>query len=117
MTDNPLTLFCVVDGEATSNTFSVKIPASDTIYDLKKLIKAKKPHDLRVVDANKLTLWHVETPATPARQITLSLPNEESILSRLNLNEDQQAVITRCQLNDEDVVMSVLFTLTPSSCQ
>ncbi|OAQ22389.1 hypothetical protein K457DRAFT_26120 [Linnemannia elongata AG-77] len=30
MTKNPLTLFCLVDGEATSNAFSVKIPSSDT---------------------------------------------------------------------------------------
>ncbi|KAI8352188.1 hypothetical protein B0O80DRAFT_427404 [Mortierella sp. GBAus27b] len=78
------------------------------IYDLKKLIKAKKPHDLRDVDANKLTLWHVEIPATPARQITLSLPNEESILSRLNLNEDQQATITQCRNNNEPIHLSRL---------
>jgi hypothetical protein len=39
MTINILNLFCLVDGEATSNTFSVKIPPTDTVDDLKNLIK------------------------------------------------------------------------------
>ncbi|OAQ22601.1 hypothetical protein K457DRAFT_25897 [Linnemannia elongata AG-77] len=57
MNDNHLTLFCLVDGEATSNAFSVKIPLSDTIDDLKGLIKTKKTNDFQDVDADKLTLW------------------------------------------------------------
>src|SRR5689334_9123738 len=59
MNDNHLTLFCLVDGEATSNAFSVKIPLSDTIDDLKGLIKTKKTNDFQDVDADKLTLWRV----------------------------------------------------------
>ncbi|KAG9063267.1 hypothetical protein KI688_004871 [Linnemannia hyalina] len=42
MADNHLTLFCLVDGEDTSNAFSIKIPSSDTIDDLPNLIMAKK---------------------------------------------------------------------------
>jgi hypothetical protein len=34
MTNNLLTLFCLVDGEATSNAFSTKVPSSDTVDDL-----------------------------------------------------------------------------------
>ncbi|KAK3818233.1 MAG: hypothetical protein JOS17DRAFT_721674 [Linnemannia elongata] len=59
MDNNPLTLFCLVDGEATSNAFSVKIPSSDTIDDLKDHIKAKIPDTFNGVDAKDLTLWRV----------------------------------------------------------
>ncbi|KAI8344982.1 hypothetical protein B0O80DRAFT_476327, partial [Mortierella sp. GBAus27b] len=40
MTDNPLTLFCLVDGETTS--FPVEIESTRTVGDLKKLIKAEQ---------------------------------------------------------------------------
>lgn len=42
MTDNRLSLFYVVDGESTSNAFSVKVMTTDTIDDLKDAIKVKK---------------------------------------------------------------------------
>jgi len=59
MTDNLLTLFCLVDGEATSNAFSVKILSSDTVDDLKDLIKTKKAPRFDDVAADELTLWRV----------------------------------------------------------
>ncbi|KAF9536435.1 hypothetical protein EC957_010987 [Mortierella hygrophila] len=68
MTDNHLTLFCLVDGEATSKAFSVKVPSSDTVDDLKELIKDKKPVDFEHVDANNLTLWHVAHPVIAANK-------------------------------------------------
>lgn len=40
-TTNTLTLFCLVDGEATSKAFPVDIESRKTIGDLKKLIKAE----------------------------------------------------------------------------
>ncbi|KAF9393299.1 hypothetical protein BGX21_010806 [Mortierella sp. AD011] len=47
MTDNKLTLFCLVDGESTFNAFPVEIESTKTIgdlkkLDLKKLIKTEK---------------------------------------------------------------------------
>ncbi|KAF9118081.1 hypothetical protein BGW39_001492 [Mortierella sp. 14UC] len=42
MINNRLNLFCLVDGEATSNAFSVEIDPTKTVYHLKNLIKAKK---------------------------------------------------------------------------
>ncbi|KAF8933211.1 hypothetical protein BGZ47_010965 [Haplosporangium gracile] len=39
MTNNRLTLFCLVDGEGTSNAFSVEIESTKTIGDFKRLIK------------------------------------------------------------------------------
>ncbi|KAK5809582.1 hypothetical protein F5H01DRAFT_381910 [Linnemannia elongata] len=62
MTDDHLTLFCLVDGEATSNAFSVKIPSTDTVDDLKDHIKTKKSPEFDDVAADKLTLWRVSIP-------------------------------------------------------
>ncbi|KAF9114040.1 hypothetical protein BGX30_006735, partial [Mortierella sp. GBA39] len=62
MTDNRLSLFCLVDGEATANAFSVKIPSNDTVDDLKELIKTKKSPEFDDIAADKLTLWRVSIP-------------------------------------------------------
>ncbi|KAF9089031.1 hypothetical protein BGX27_002573, partial [Mortierella sp. AM989] len=62
MSGNPLMLFCLVDGEATSNAFPVGIESTKTIGDLKELIKTKKTNDFSDVDADKLTLWRVTIP-------------------------------------------------------
>ncbi|KAG0363877.1 hypothetical protein BGX24_004833, partial [Mortierella sp. AD032] len=59
MTDNRLRLFCLVNGEATSNAFPIEIESTKTIGDLKELIKTKKANDFQDVDADKLTLWRV----------------------------------------------------------
>lgn len=57
MTDNRLSLFCLVDGQATP--FSVDIDPAKTVDHLKVAIKDKKANDFSDVDADKLTLWHV----------------------------------------------------------
>ncbi|KAG0043615.1 hypothetical protein BGZ90_009029, partial [Linnemannia elongata] len=62
MDNNPLTLFCLVDGEGTSNAFPVEIESSKTIDDLKNLIKTKKTLRFDDVAAHKLTLWRVAIP-------------------------------------------------------
>ncbi|OAQ22287.1 hypothetical protein K457DRAFT_345756 [Linnemannia elongata AG-77] len=62
MHDNRLSLFCLVNGEATSNAFPVEIESTKTIGDLKELIKTKKTNDFQDVDADKLTLWRVSIP-------------------------------------------------------
>ncbi|KAG0060879.1 hypothetical protein BGZ89_011907, partial [Linnemannia elongata] len=62
MENNPLALFCLVDGEATSHAFSVKIPSTDTVDDLKDHIKTKKSPEFDDVAADKLTLWRVSIP-------------------------------------------------------
>ncbi|KAI8360927.1 hypothetical protein B0O80DRAFT_145818 [Mortierella sp. GBAus27b] len=77
LTDKQLTLFCLVEGEATSNAFSVKIPASDTIDGLKKLIKAEKAPRFDDIAADELTLW----------KVCIAIPDDEEIhilLDRLN---------------------------------
>ncbi|KAF9577054.1 hypothetical protein BGW38_007989, partial [Lunasporangiospora selenospora] len=57
-----LTLFCLVDGKATSNAFSVKVPLSDTVNDLKNAIKTEKTPEFDDIAADKLTLWRVFIP-------------------------------------------------------
>ena len=68
MPDNRITLFCLVDGEATSNAFSVKILSSGTVDDLKELIKTKKTNVFSNVDADQLTLWRVFHPVIVANK-------------------------------------------------
>ncbi|KAF9279971.1 hypothetical protein BGZ88_012440 [Linnemannia elongata] len=62
MSDNPLTLFCLVDGEATSNAFPVSTSTTKTIGDLIDLIKVKFPDTFNGVDAKDLSLWRVTIP-------------------------------------------------------
>ncbi|KAF9198872.1 hypothetical protein BGZ49_000187, partial [Haplosporangium sp. Z 27] len=62
MADNHLNLFCLVDGESTSNAFSIKIPLNDTVDDIKKAIKVQKSVAFADVDADMLTLWCVSIP-------------------------------------------------------
>ena len=68
MTNNRLSLFGLVDGEATSNAFSVKAATTDTVDDLKKAIKTEKAHRFDAVDADELTLWQVALPVVPANK-------------------------------------------------
>ncbi|KAG0049373.1 hypothetical protein BGZ90_007360, partial [Linnemannia elongata] len=62
MADNLLTLFCLVDGEATTNAFPVEIESTETISDLKKLIRTEKSPEFDDIAADKLTIWRVSIP-------------------------------------------------------
>ncbi|KAF9898821.1 hypothetical protein EC991_010310 [Linnemannia zychae] len=66
MDNNPLTLFCLVDGEATTKAFPVEIAPAKTIGDLKKLIKDAKPNAFEHIDANDLVLWRIDHPVIAA---------------------------------------------------
>ncbi|KAF9084098.1 hypothetical protein BGX29_002746, partial [Mortierella sp. GBA35] len=60
--DNLLNIFCLVDGEGTSNAFPVKIASTDTVDDLKEHIKTKKSPEFADIAPDKLTLWRVLIP-------------------------------------------------------
>ncbi|KAF9080259.1 hypothetical protein BGX23_002403, partial [Mortierella sp. AD031] len=62
MNYNPLTLFCLVDGEAATNAFRVEIESTKTIGDLKKLTKVEKAPCFDDVAADDLSLWRVSIP-------------------------------------------------------
>ncbi|KAF9107236.1 hypothetical protein BGX29_006922 [Mortierella sp. GBA35] len=62
MANNLLNLFCLVDGEATSQAFSVEVDSTKTVDHLKNLLKAEQSPDFDDVVANNLTLWSVSIP-------------------------------------------------------
>ncbi|KAK3845747.1 MAG: hypothetical protein J3R72DRAFT_435542 [Linnemannia gamsii] len=59
MSDNHLTLFCLVDGEAISNAFSDEIDPTKSVDHLENLIKTAKTPDFDSIAADKFTLWRV----------------------------------------------------------
>jgi hypothetical protein len=73
LTDRNLTLFCLVDGEATSNAFSIKTPSNNTVDDLKNLIKTRKSPEFDDVAADKLKLWRVSIPITDEDEVPIVL--------------------------------------------
>ncbi|KAG0244616.1 hypothetical protein BG011_002889, partial [Mortierella polycephala] len=81
MTDNHLTLFCLVDGELTP--FPVEIASTKTIGGLKDAIKTKKANHFQDVDADELTLWRVSIPVVPKKErkeISLAdVPSKEEL--------------------------------------
>jgi hypothetical protein len=77
MADTRLSIFCVVDGEPQSRKFSVKPKLTDTIDDVKDLIKAKKSPRFDDIAADKLTLWKVSIPIVPANKDNTIALNEE----------------------------------------
>jgi hypothetical protein len=52
-------LNCLVSGDAPSNIFPVDIGQTQTVWDLKELIKEKNKHAFRDVDTRRLQLWNV----------------------------------------------------------
>ena len=57
-------IFCLSHGEPTENAFSVKISQTDTVDDLKKLIKSEKTPEFDAFTASSLVLWKVNIPAS-----------------------------------------------------
>ncbi|KAG0367157.1 hypothetical protein BGZ54_004332 [Gamsiella multidivaricata] len=57
-----LKLFCLVEGESTSRAFPLSVPSTQTVGDLKKLIKTEKTIAFSDVDAGRITLWLVTVP-------------------------------------------------------
>ena len=66
---NMITIFCLVHGEPIANAFPVKIPLSDTISDLKKLIKEEKAPEFDDIAADKLKLWSISIPINDTEKL------------------------------------------------
>ncbi|KAG0083444.1 hypothetical protein BGZ92_010768 [Podila epicladia] len=82
MTDTHLTLFCPVDGEATSNAFSVEIVSTKRVEGLKKLIMAAKAPRFDDIAADELSHWPVSISITDddERPILLNFFDEKKNL-------------------------------------
>ncbi|KAK5808733.1 hypothetical protein F5H01DRAFT_324052 [Linnemannia elongata] len=96
MNNNPLTLFCLVDGEATTNAVPVEVEPTKTIGDFKKLIKTEKTNDFSDIDADKLTLWCVSIP-------------DDNLRSSIKAD----ALGDKTQLNNPRTRLSKLFPESP----
>ena len=60
--DRILELNCLVQGDDLSHLFTVKIGKSENVSTLKDMIKEKKTHAFRNIDADSLVLWKVSMP-------------------------------------------------------
>src|SRR5213080_2518600 len=60
---NTTILFCLIYGDdPTQCAFPIKVSITDTVGDLKKLIKDKKASDFNDITVDKLMLWRVNIP-------------------------------------------------------
>ncbi|KAI8345006.1 hypothetical protein B0O80DRAFT_29769 [Mortierella sp. GBAus27b] len=73
LTDKQLTLFCLIEGEATDNAFPVSTSSAATVGELKDLIKTKNPDTFNGVDARNFTLWHVCIAITDNEELPILL--------------------------------------------
>ncbi|KAK3836796.1 MAG: hypothetical protein J3R72DRAFT_526112 [Linnemannia gamsii] len=62
MDNNPLTLFCLVDGLPSSRAFEIEVSKTRTIAHLKDLIKAKQTPAFDDITVDQLNLWRVSIP-------------------------------------------------------
>jgi hypothetical protein len=76
-----LTLNCFVLGDDEDQVFTVKIPKTDNVSILKKLIKEENLHLLAHVDAKDLELWNVSFPID-----NLSLMEPSTVTPKLRSN-------------------------------
>ena len=74
-------IWCLVNGMSSSQAFPVNIDASDTIGDLKELIKLKKAETFKEIDANDIKLWKASISWDPPNTIKLDEPPLEDTLS------------------------------------
>ncbi|KAG0338494.1 hypothetical protein BG005_003700, partial [Podila minutissima] len=62
MTEERLSLFCLVDGLPSSRAFPIKATFADTVGDLKDLIKAHQTPAFDDITPDQLNLWRVSIP-------------------------------------------------------
>ncbi|KFH62119.1 hypothetical protein MVEG_11758 [Podila verticillata NRRL 6337] len=95
MTHNLLSLFCLVDGDATP--FSVEIDQTKTVDHLKDLIKAKKAPEFNDIAADKLTLWRVSIPIVPPNKRKPIVLTEVKSAAELDPTDDLSDVFEEKQ--------------------
>ncbi|KAF9370020.1 hypothetical protein CPB97_003085 [Podila verticillata] len=84
MTNNCISLLCLVDGEPTSNPFFIKIPLNNNVAQLKDLIKTKKTNYFSDIDADNLTLWRVFIKITEDNESRILLNDVASDKKKLH---------------------------------
>jgi hypothetical protein len=93
MSDNRLTLFCLVDGLPSARAFPIKATFADTVGDLKDLIKTNQTPAFDDITPDQLTLWKVEIPDNdddeeiPILLSTVSAKDKKTLKATRELNE------------------------------
>ncbi|KAF9345610.1 hypothetical protein BGX26_002943 [Mortierella sp. AD094] len=86
-----LTLFCLVDGESMSKAFPLSASPTDTVGQLKNLIKEKSTPRFDDIPANELALWSVSIPVIAAKKhdpvIIDSLETKDELLPTTRLSK------------------------------
>ncbi|KAI9241658.1 MAG: kinase-like domain-containing protein [Podila humilis] len=95
MTPNLLSLFCLVDGDATP--FSVEVDRTKTVDHLKDLITAKKAPEFDDIAADKLNLWRVSIPIVPPNKRKPIVLTEVKSAAELDPTDDLSDVFEEKQ--------------------
>jgi len=78
MSDNLVTLFCLVEGESVSNAFEIEVASTKTVSTLKNLIvDGNQAPAFKDVAAKDLILWRVSIPDGSATTITALVDKTE----------------------------------------
>ncbi|KAG0249397.1 hypothetical protein BGZ95_007560, partial [Linnemannia exigua] len=78
MDNNPLTLFCLVDGLPSSRALEIEVSKTRTIAHLKDLIKAKQTPAFDDITVDQLNLWRVSIPVATNKHKPIVLNEFES---------------------------------------
>jgi len=79
-------LNCLILDDDSSHIFSVKILQTDTVSNLKKVIKEENKHEFDGVDAKHLKLWKVDID--PEKKEKLDLPDDAKELKPLTVGPE-----------------------------
>jgi Crinkler effector protein N-terminal domain len=79
----------LVLGQHSSHIFLIRIPANQTVYDLKKAIREEKQPMFREVAADDLQLFKVSIPVNEEIDETLATFNPQQNLDEVNLKTEE----------------------------
>ncbi|KAF9991340.1 hypothetical protein BGZ79_004650, partial [Entomortierella chlamydospora] len=115
MSGDLLNLFCLVDGEPTSNAFPVSISRTSTVGELKKIIRTEKSPEFDDIAADKLAVWRVSIPVVPDNRLTrrtLRLTNGKAEILPANLGLAEPDPI---ELDPTDVPFDIFQEKSPQN--
>jgi hypothetical protein len=74
----PVTLWCIARGKTTA--FKITAGTDNDLFDLRELIRNKKPNDFTNVDPDNLILWHVNVAQNVINTINNMLNDNNKLL-------------------------------------
>ncbi|KAG0346479.1 hypothetical protein BG004_001646 [Podila humilis] len=115
-----LTLFCLVDGDATSNAFPVQVDSTKTVDYLKDVIKTERNSAFSDVAADNLKLWRAFIPngslystitidalddktelANPSTELRILFPESPGDYTYIIVQRPSQDVVMKRQLDQD----------------